>query len=108
MSVQAREDRVLMRPCRLLVKALRGFRDNQGMLLSGAVAYYTLLSIIPLLIVILIALSHFIDEERLLQTISAHLDMVIPSYAATLTGQVGSSIVRGRFRETDRPTYPWW
>ena len=88
MSVQAREDRVLMRPCRLLVKALRGFRDNQGMLLSGAVAYYTLLSIIPLLIVILIALSHFIDEERLLQTISAHLDMVIPSYAATLTGQV--------------------
>ena len=88
MSVQAREDRVLMRPCRLLLKALRGFRDNQGMLLSGAVAYYTLLSIIPLLIVILIALSHFIDEERLLQTISAHLDMVIPSYAATLTGQV--------------------
>jgi membrane protein len=88
MDGQARENRVLMRPCRLLLKALRGFRDNQGMLLSGAVAYYTLLSIIPLLIVILIALSHFVDEDRLLQTISAHLDMVIPSYAATLTGQV--------------------
>ena len=88
MNGQAREDKVLMRPCRLLLKALRGFRDNQGMLLSGAVAYYTLLSIIPLLIVILIALSHFIDEDRLLQTISAHLDMIIPSYSVTLTGQV--------------------
>jgi len=78
----------LKRPGRLLLKALRGFRDNQGMLLSGAVAYYTLLSIIPMLILTLIVLSHFIDEVRLLQTISTHLEMVIPSYAATFTEQV--------------------
>lgn len=78
----------LKRPGRLLLKALRGFRDNQGMLLSGAVAYYTLLSIIPMLILTLIVLSHFIDQVRLLQTISTHLEMVIPSYAATFTEQV--------------------
>jgi uncharacterized BrkB/YihY/UPF0761 family membrane protein len=29
---------------------LRAFRANQGLLLAGAVAYYTLLSIVPLLI----------------------------------------------------------
>jgi membrane protein len=88
MPGKMRENGVLMRPHRLLMKALRDFRDNQGMLLSGAVAYYTLLSIIPLLILTLIVLSHFVDEDRLLQTISTHLDIVIPSYAATLTGQV--------------------
>jgi YihY family inner membrane protein len=58
------------------------------MLLSGAVAYYTLLSIVPALILTLIVLSHFIEESRLIQTISTHLEMVIPSYAATLTAQV--------------------
>ena len=31
---------------------IKAFRKNQGMLLAGAVAYYTLLSIVPLLILI--------------------------------------------------------
>ena len=38
--------------------AVYQFRANQGVLLAGAVAYYTLLSLIPLLILILKALSH--------------------------------------------------
>jgi membrane protein len=88
MNNKGKGNMALKRPGRLLLKALRGFRDNQGMLLSGAVAYYTLLSIIPMLILTLIVLSHFIDQVRLLQTISTHLEMVIPSYAATFTEQV--------------------
>jgi len=76
------------RPGRFFLRVLHNFRENQGMLLSGAVAYYTLLSIVPALILTLIVLSHFIQEARLLQTISTHLEMVIPSYAATLTSQV--------------------
>lgn len=72
----------------LLWSVLRSFRRNQGMLLAGAVAYYTLLSVIPMLILMLIVLSHFMDEDRLLQTVSIHLTMVIPSYAAALTEQV--------------------
>ncbi len=78
----------LDRPWHLLLSALRNFRRNQGLLLSGAVAYYTLLSIIPMLILSLIVLSHFIDQDRLLETVSTHLGLVIPSYAAVLTGQV--------------------
>ena len=58
------------------------------MLLAGAVAYYTLLSVIPMLILMLIVLSHFMDKDRLLQTVYIHLTMVIPSYAAALTEQV--------------------
>lgn len=72
----------------LILRVLRNFKNNQGMLLSGAVAYYTLLSIIPLLILTIIVLSHFMDEKQLFQTISTHLEMVVPGYAPTLAGQV--------------------
>ena len=71
-----------------LLRVLRGFRRNQGMLLSGAVAYYTLLSIVPLSILALIGLSHFTEEGQLFQTLSMYLEMIIPGYAATLTEQV--------------------
>jgi membrane protein len=75
-------------PLGLLLRVLRHFRHNQGFLLSGAVAYYTLLSIIPMLILTLIVLSHFVDEGQLFLTISTYLGMVIPGYAVTLTEQV--------------------
>jgi len=70
-----------------LLKVLRDFKRNQGLLLSGAVAYYTLLSIVPMSILALIVLPHFIGEEQLLQTLSTYLGMVIPGYASTLTEQ---------------------
>jgi YihY family inner membrane protein len=72
----------------LLLRVLRDFKRNQGLLLSGAVAYYTLLSIVPMSILALIVLSHFIEEEQLFHTLSTYLEMVIPGYAATLTEQV--------------------
>jgi len=71
-----------------LLRVLRGFKRNQGILLSGAVAYYTLLSIVPLSILALIVLSHVIEEVQLIYTLSTYLEMIIPGYAATLTEQV--------------------
>ena len=71
-----------------LLRVVRGFRRNQGLLLAGAVAYYTLLSIVPLSILVSIVLTHFIDEQQLIHTFSAYLGMVIPGYAATLIEQV--------------------
>ncbi len=73
-----------------LLRVVRGFRRNQGLLLSGAVAYYTLLSIVPLSILTLVVLTHFIEEQLLIHTLSTYLGMVIPGYAATLTEQVGA------------------
>jgi YihY family inner membrane protein len=70
------------------MRVVRGFRRNQGLLLSGAVAYYTLLSIVPLSILALVVLTHFIEERQLILTLSTYLAMVIPGYAATLTEQV--------------------
>ena len=71
-----------------LLRVLRGFKRNQGLLLSSAVAYHTLLSIVPMSILALIVLSHFIEEVQLIQTLSTYLEMLIPGYAATLTDQV--------------------
>jgi len=88
MNEQEKNNRLLSQPGHFLLRVLRSFRRNQGLLLSGAIAYYTLLSVVPMLILTLIVLSHFMPEERLLQTVSIHLGMVIPSYAATLTQQV--------------------
>ena len=73
-----------------LLRVMRGFMRNQGFLLSGAVAYYTLLSIVPLSILALIVLTNFIEEQQLIHTLSMYLEMLIPGYAATLTEQVRS------------------
>lgn len=81
---------IMSRLISFLLRVLRGFTGNQGFLLSGAVAYYTLLSIVPLSILALVVLTHFIDEQYLILTLSMYLEMAIPGYAATLTEQVQS------------------
>ena len=60
-------------------RVLCGFRANQGLLLAGAVAYYALLSIVPLLILSVIALAHVIPEHELLDTIGRYLAWLVPS-----------------------------
>ncbi len=57
---------------------MRAFRANQGLLLAGAVAYYALLSIVPLLILMVIALSHVIGQAELLTTLRHALERVAP------------------------------
>lgn len=78
----------MVRLFKFLLRVLGGFRRNQGLLLSGAIAYYTLLSIVPMSILALIVLTHFIEEQQLIQTLSTYVGMVIPGFAATLTEQV--------------------
>src|SRR5437868_671816 len=49
---------VIANPGTFTRKVLKGFKENQGLLLAGAVAYYALLSVVPMLILVVIALSH--------------------------------------------------
>jgi len=60
------------------LRALKAFRANQGLLLAGAVAYYALLSTIPLLILTLIGLSHVIDQALLFETMERYLGWLFP------------------------------
>ncbi len=75
---------VISHPGQFTIDVLKGFRENQGLLLAGAVAYYTLLSIIPVFALVLIALSYFIDTEILLETLSTFLMMATPTRTDTL------------------------
>jgi membrane protein len=75
---------VLKRPGGFALRALKGFQANQGLLLAGAVAYYTLLSLIPLLILGVIALSHWVDEGELLFTLGKYLEFVVPGQSGAL------------------------
>ena len=73
-----------------LGSVFRGFRRNQGMLLAGAVAYYTLLAVVPLLALLLVALSHVVDPQTLLATLREHLELVLPAHADDLSQQVAA------------------
>lgn len=69
---------------------MTGFRRNQGLLLAGAVAYYTLLAVVPLFAILLVALSHVVDSATLLDTMRAHLQLVIPAHADEVSQQVAA------------------
>jgi YihY family inner membrane protein len=69
---------VFMHPRAFAIRTLKGFRANQGLLLAGAVAYYALLSIVPMLILLVIVLSHFVDQGALLQTLGRYLEWIVP------------------------------
>lgn len=66
----------------------RDFSKNQGYLLSGALAFYILLSLIPLLILTLIVLANIIDEATLLSVISIQLSELFPAAMDSFVLQV--------------------
>src|SRR6476620_2478259 len=73
--------KIAKQPGTFALSVIKRFRANQGVLLAGAVAYYTLLSLVPLLILVLLALSHVVDEERLLVTLRTSLEFFVPGQA---------------------------
>jgi len=79
---------VLNNPLQFTKQVLQGFRANQGFLLSGAVAYYTLLSLVPMLTLILVALSQIKPPQELLDTLREYLMLVTPAQAEILISQI--------------------
>lgn len=76
----------------LIRRSLVSFHKNQGILLSGAIAYYTLLSIIPLFTLLLIGLSHFFDEHQLLDIVQKNLSLIMGEQSGILTSQIATFI----------------
>jgi membrane protein len=83
-----RATQVLQRPGAFALVVLKGFRANQGVLLAGAVAYYTLLSLVPLLILVLIVLSHLFSEDQLLLTLQEYLGFIVPGQSNALVEEL--------------------
>jgi membrane protein len=67
---------------------LKAFKKNQGLLLAGAVAYYALLSVVPLLILAVIALSHVIDQGELLATLGRYLEWLVPGQSKAVIAEL--------------------
>jgi YihY family inner membrane protein len=80
--------KVLRHPGKFMWRVLKGFKRNQGLLLSGGVAYNSLLSIIPMLALILIGLSKFIEQEKLLEIIITELELIVPGHAEKIADEV--------------------
>jgi membrane protein len=81
---------ILSHPLAFTLSVLRGFRANQGLLLAGAVAYYALLSIVPFLMLVVVALSHFIDQAELLVTLRRYLELLVPGQSASIAAEVAN------------------
>ena len=64
---------VLQHPLWFTIRVLTGFRANQGFLLAGAVAYYTLLSLVPMLALVMILLTQLVELQLLLDTMREYL-----------------------------------
>src|SRR4051812_24738250 len=69
---------VLSSPGAFALRVLKAFKANQGLLLAGAVAYYALLSLVPLILLSMIALSHLVDRALLLDTLERYLGWLLP------------------------------
>lgn len=82
--------RVLRHPMAFALQVLKGFRANQGLLLAGAVAYYALLSIVPLLILTVIALSHVVGQAELLGTIGRYLEWLVPGQSVAILAELAA------------------
>ena len=83
-----RANYVLTHPLGFALRVMKAFRANQGLLLAGAIAYYALLSIVPLLILIVIALSQVVDTEELLATLGRYLEWLVPGQSRPIVGEL--------------------
>jgi len=79
---------VLDNPWRFTRLVISGFRANQGLLLAGAVAYYTLLSMVPMLALILVLLSQIQESHELLDTLHNYLVLIAPGQVDALINQI--------------------
>jgi YihY family inner membrane protein len=93
MSLSRETQLILKSPLAFGARTFKAFRANQGLLLAGAVAYYALLSIVPLLILIVIALSHVIDQAELLHTLGRYLAWLLPGQSGLIVGELENFLV---------------
>ena len=81
---------ILSHPLAFTFSVIKGFRANQGLLLAGAVAYYALLSLVPFLMLVVVGLSHFIDQAELLLTLRRYLELLVPGQSPSIVAEVAN------------------
>lgn len=95
-SLSVRAQAVLRHPLQFTWRVVTAFRRNGGMLLSAAVAYHTLLSIIPILALTAIGLSKWIDPASMQDAVKQFLGLVAPTQIDALLTQLDAFIANAR------------
>jgi len=83
---------VVANPATFIRRVLKGFLANQGLLLAGAVAYYALLSVVPLLILTVIALTRVLDPQELLETLGRYMEWLMPGQSQAVVGELANFV----------------
>lgn len=90
---------LLRHPFTFCWQAICSFGKNQGLVLAGAVAYYALLSLVPLLILSIVGLSHLVDPAELMSALGRYLEWLVPSQSkallADITGFIDNQVAIG-------------
>jgi len=79
---------IAQHPLGFSLQVLRAFRANQGFLLAGGVAYYALVSIVPMLILAVIALHAVVGEAALFAALEQYLGWVLPGQSRSITEEL--------------------
>lgn len=85
----------ITRTGRYLYRLLLRFQENNGLLLSAAVSYKVLLSFIPLIALLVVGLSFFLPEERLMAMIRQQVELHLPGQADPILG-IAQSFLESR------------
>lgn len=86
---------VMSHPLAFVLHILKGFNANQGLLLAGAIAYYALLSVVPLLILSVFLLSHLVSQASLLSTLGRYLEWLVPSQSQAVLADISTFLQNG-------------
>ncbi|MBC8126529.1 MAG: YihY/virulence factor BrkB family protein [Gloeobacteraceae cyanobacterium ES-bin-144] len=77
----------LLRTLRFARRVLRDFFfRNNGLILTGAVAYSAMLSLVPLATVLVVFFSHFLEEKLLMDALTTEVAMISPKATPMLVG----------------------
>jgi len=75
---------------RFAIRVLRDFFfRNHGLLLTGAVAFNMMLSLIPLSAVIMVGLSQLLDQRLLMDSLASEVSLIAPGFAPSLSEILG-------------------
>ncbi|MCG6869464.1 MAG: YihY/virulence factor BrkB family protein [Gammaproteobacteria bacterium] len=88
---------VILNPIGFLADVVSAFRANQGILLSGAVAYYSMLSVLPMAALVLLLLSQFVDQDTLLATLYTYLDLITVDQSEAIMEQIRRYLANWHF-----------
>ncbi len=81
---------IITHPLEFTLRTVRGFFKNQGMLMAGAIAYYALLSLVPLLILSVTLLSHWVGQAAVLEALGRYLEWLVPGQSRAIVTELAN------------------